>query len=275
VQRHPHHHHRDAEHLRPGRHLREHNQAHDGRRSGEQRHHQRVRRPLESRHRELVKHIRDHRGTDSDADAGEHGNGIGERPRGAQAPDQGDRHHRNQHRTREPVHPAPRAAPRRAVREHDVAGKQDRVRECERESERPRGELDVGQHVHARDGEPERAEVAWCASADSRERDHGQELDCGDGAERQPRDRLVERAVHRREHEPPRHQQPRLGGERPPRPSPEREHDRGRRDPEPRDPEHRDTRKQQHRERRPQVVEHRATDEVQLRGWATARHRPA
>ena len=89
-------------------------------------------------------------------------------------------------------------------------------------------EPDVGEDVHARDGEPEGGDVACRAGAGGRERDDGQELDRGDGPERQAIDRDVEAAVHdgeddaERDHEPPRLRV--RPPERAPRAAPHREH---------------------------------------------------
>ena len=52
--------------------------------------------------------------------------------------------------------------------------------------------------------------------------------------------------------------------QRAPRPAPEREHERGGGDPQPRHPERVDAHEQQHREGRPEVVEDRAADEVDV-----------
>ena len=88
-------------------------------------------------------------------------------------------------------------------------------------------------------------------------------------AERQPVDREVEAAVHQREHGAPGQQQPPAVAVEPreaARPAPEREDQRGRGDPQPGDAEHVDAREQQHGERRAEVVEDRADDEVRVRG---------
>ena len=92
---------------------------------------------------------------------------------------------------------------RHAVGEHDVEGEEHGVRERERHAQRLAGEAHVGEQVHARHGERERAEVARGARAERRERDHREELDRRDRAERQPVDGQVEAAVHERQHGAP------------------------------------------------------------------------
>jgi hypothetical protein len=131
--------------------------------------------------------------------------------------------------------------------------------------------------VHAGDGESERHCVASRAHADRRQDDDGQKLDRGDRAERQPGDRLVEAAVHRREDRAPADQQPPSRAvqpaERAPRLAPQREHHRRRRDPQPCHAEHRHPREQQHGERRAEVVKDGARHEVQLRRDLPVLHR--
>jgi hypothetical protein len=56
--------------------------------------------------------------------------------------------------------------------------------------------VDVGEDVDAWDRERERDTVAEGSNTECGEHDHRQELDGGDGAERQPVDREVEAAVH-------------------------------------------------------------------------------
>ena len=116
------------------------------------------------------------------------------------------------------------------------------------------------------------------ASAQRRERDHGQELDRGDRAERQAVDGEVEAAVHERQHAAPGHEQPaRLAVElrqHAPGPPPDGEDERGGGDAQPGHAEHVHPREQQHREGRAEVVEDGADDEVQVRrrpGRGTAR----
>ena len=163
------------------------------------------------------------------------------------------------------------------VREADVEGEQHGVRGGERDAERVVHEVHVGDEVDAGDGEQEGREVGAGADCTGGQRDHRQELDRGDGAQRQPVDREVEAGVHRREHRPPGHQQsagvalePRPGL---PGPAPQREHHRRRGDPEPGDAQDVDPGEQQHRERGAEVVEHRADHEVRVRGTVPTRGR--
>ena len=90
-----------------------------------------------------------------------------------------------------------------AVGAHDVRREQQRVGERERHPGRLAGDVHAREDVHARHGQGERADVARGPCAQRRERDHRQELDRRDGRERQPVDRGVEAAVHRREHDRP------------------------------------------------------------------------
>ena len=99
----------------------------------------------------------------------------------------------------------------------------------ERDSEGLTRHLHRDQAVHPGHREREREPVADRANADRREHDHRQELDRGHGSERQSRDRLVEAAVHHREHAPSAttsHTVVVGRSERAPRPAPDREHDR-------------------------------------------------
>ena len=92
--------------------------------------------------------------------------------------------------------------------------------------------------------------------------------------ERLPVDREVEAAVHQRQDAPPGQQQPPAAaieaGERAPGAAPAREDQRGRDDAQPGHAEHVDAREQQHGERRAEVVEDRADDEVAVRWHAPA-----
>ncbi len=106
--------------------------------------------------------------------------------------------------------------------------------------------------------------------ADDRQHDRADELDRGYGRERQAIDRDVEAGVHQCEDGPECEEQPlRLTVEqtqRVPRSAPDGQDDRCRGDPQPRDAENVDTDEQQDRERRAEVVEDRAPDEVRMRG---------
>ena len=101
------------------------------------------------------------------------------------------------------------------------------------------------------------------------ERDDRQELDRGDGPEREAIDCDVEAGVHDREDDPPRSEQTLAGaielGVGPPWPPPGSEDHCRRRDPKPGDAEHSDPGEQENRERRAQVMEDGARDEVEMR----------
>jgi hypothetical protein len=95
---------------------------------------------------------------------------------------------------------------------------------------------------------------------------HGaEELDGTHGGQGQPGQRQVEQRVHGGQHHAELNEYASLGavepGHEPPRTAPEAEHHGGGHDAQPRHPQDRDTKEQQHRERRPQVVEHRADQE--------------
>ena len=154
------------------------------------------------------------------------------------------------------------------VGEHDVQREERGVGERERQAQRLGDELHVGEQVDARHRERQRRQVARRTRADRGERDDRQELDRGDGAEREPVDRHVEADVHQREDGTPGDQQPPslavLRRVRAPGPAPEREDQRRRGDPQPRDAEHVDAREEQHSERRAEVVEDGAAEEVQV-----------
>ena len=101
-----------------------------------------------------------------------------------------------------------------------------------------------------------------------RENDHRQELDRGHRPEREAVDGDVETDVHHRERRAEReHDRASFAIESrksPPRPSPEGEHRRSACDSEPGDAERVDPGEEEHRERRPEVVEDRAPDEERL-----------
>jgi Lrp/AsnC family leucine-responsive transcriptional regulator len=162
------------------------------------------------------------------------------------------------------------------VPEHDVEREQRRVDRGQPDAPRFGDQAHVGEQVHAADGQHERGAVAQRARRDGGEHDHRQELDGGDGAQRQPVDRQVEAAVHHREDGSPgddQHLRPPVDA-RPdaPGPAPDREDERRRGDPQPGDAQRIDPDEQQHGERRPEVVEHRAHDEPQVRRHALCHH---
>jgi hypothetical protein len=154
------------------------------------------------------------------------------------------------------------------VGEDDVDREEDRVHERERDTERIARQLDVGQEVDAGHREPERDAVAGAPRAERRERDDREELDRRHRAEWHAVDRRVEAAVHQRQHGTPAEQQAACLAAEPgpgaPRPAPQGEDHRRRGDPQPGHSEHVEPREQQYRERRAEVVEDGADDEVQL-----------
>ena len=172
-------------------------------------------------------------------------------------------------RRRQTVEAADTGAAREPVCEHDVDGEESRVRERERDPDRLALEPHVRQEIDARDGESERERVPRRSRAERRQGDHGQELDRGHGAEWQAVDGHVEADVHRGEdHRQSGYDVPGSAvraGEGAPRPTPGREDQRRARDPKPGDAERLDSREQEHGERRPEVVKHRAPDEEGLR----------
>ena len=155
------------------------------------------------------------------------------------------------------------------MREHDVGGEERRVGEREADANRLAPEANVRQQVDAKDRREDCGEVSRRAGADHRQGDRPDELDRGNGRERQTVDRNVEAGVHDREDRAEREdQQLPLTVERPelaPGPAPEGEDERRRGDSQPRDAEHVDPCEEQDRERRAEVVEDRAPDEVGLR----------
>ena len=153
--------------------------------------------------------------------------------------------------------------------EDDVGGEQRGVCEREGDADRLALETHVRQQVDAGGRRPDRSAVASRTRADRRQDDRADELDRCNRRQRQPVDRDVEADVHRRKDGAQGDdQRPSVAierKERPPGPPPESEDRRGRGDPEPGDAEHVDPGEEQHGERRPQIVEDRAADEVRLR----------
>ena len=154
--------------------------------------------------------------------------------------------------------------------EHDVEGEEHRVRERERDPERLGLELDVREQVDAGDRQQQGGAVPQGPRPEGGERDHRQELDRRDRPERQPVDREVEAA--RSSQRAPRPRRAACGV----RSRSSRAYARHGlrqsaktaarcRDAEPRHAERVDAREQQDRERRPEVVEDRAADEVGVR----------
>ena len=195
--------------------------------------------------------------------------GVGQGRHDRPARDRRDGDGRDQHREAETVDAGDRGMAGRPVGEHDVEREQAGVGERQRDPERLALEAHPGEQVDADDGEHQRGGVARRAGAEGGERDHRQELDRRDGAERQPVDGDVEAAVHDREDGAPLHEQdPRLPvelGPQAPGAAPEREDERGGGDPQPGDAEDVDADEQQDREGGAEVVEDRADDEVDVR----------
>ncbi len=175
-----------------------------------------------------------------------------------------DRYHRDQgddHGRGEPVDPA-HPTLGHPVRQHDVRREEPGVEEREQDADRLALEPHVGEQVDAADRGGQREAVPPRPRPERRERDHRQELDRGDRAQREPVDREVEARVHRREDQS--HRDHGAVPEQPPRTPPDGEDDRGARDPEPRDTEWLDPGEEQDGERGPEVVEDGADDEEAL-----------
>ena len=260
---------RDPRELGARWHLPENRDADRCRGRRQQRDEQRVGRPLEPRHRKLVTDVRDDRGRDPDTDPRRERNRVDERGQRLPAADRRHDDERDQHRGRQAVDPADALALRDAVAEDDVRGEEDGVRQRERNADRLALELDVGEEVDAADCECQRGGVPPRPRAECGERDYGQEFDRRDRAERQPVDRQVEAHVHHRQDGAPGDKRPPASlvetGDEPPRSPPDREDGSRGGDPEPGDAEDVDPCEEQHRERRPEVVEDRAADEVGVR----------
>ena len=109
-------------------------------------------------------------------------------------------------------------------------------------------EFDVGEEVHADDGQPEGETVPNRSCSDRGKQDHGEKLDGRDGAQRERVDREVEARVHHGEDDPERDDESLRRsvhpGERAPRPPPEREHRSCADDPKPGDAEWLDAREE-------------------------------
>ncbi len=222
----------------------------------------------EPRHRELVEDVRHDRGGDPDHDARQQERRVEKRRDCRPATERRSDDEGNEHCRREPVEPFEPRDARHAVCEHDVRGEEDGVRECEGDADGLGLELDVGQQVDAEHGQPERRAVPSRSGAYGGKRDDGKELDRRHRSQRQRVDGDVEARVHdgeddsQRDDEPPRRAiHP---GEGAPRPSPESEHRCRARDAQPCHAERFDSCEEEHRERRPEVVEYGTSDEVRL-----------
>ncbi len=152
--------------------------------------------------------------------------------------------------------------------EDDVRGEQRGVRKRERDADGLGLELDVGQEIHTGDGQPQGESVPNGSRPDRGKQDHGEELDGRDRAQRECVDGDVEARVHHGEDDAERDDEVLRRavhpGERAPRPAPEREHRRSADDSKPGDAEGLHAREEEHRERRSEVVEDGAADEVRL-----------
>jgi hypothetical protein len=230
------------------------------------------------RHGELVAHVRNHRRRDPDTHPCSQRERVDEGRRGVDNSDRKRDDGGEQHGQCQAVHPAHVRALRHPVAENDVEREQDGVGRGEGEAERLRDQADVREQVHPRDGEDEREEVAAAARADRGQDDDGKELDRGDGAEWQPVDGQVEQAVHHREHRGPGAEQPPGSTVEhppdPPGPAPHGEDQRSGGDAQPRHSQGLDAGEQEHRERRPEVVEDRRHHEVRVRWNASFLHEP-
>jgi len=190
---------RNAGDLHRARDLREDDDADHGRGRRQERDHERVRRPAQPCHGQLVEDVGDDGRRDADADAGGQCDGIEQHGCNCGAADRRHDHGGDEHRRREAIDARELAQARYAMGEHDVAGEEHGVQECEHDSEGLGDELHVDEPVDAYDSQPERCQVARGASADGRQHDHRQELDRRDRAERQAIDREVEAGVHHRQ----------------------------------------------------------------------------
>jgi hypothetical protein len=187
------------------------------------------------------------------------------------------RHDRSdQHRKSEPVDARRAAVGGNPLAQDDVDHEQRAVAEREGEAHRVTGQPGIGQQNDTRGRQHQRGQVTPAAEPDDRQRHRPDELDRADGSQRQPVDGQVEQRVHRGQGQTERHQEPPLRPAHrcrdPPRPAPHREHDRRRDDPKPSHAQRAHRREEQHRERRAEVVEHRAYGEIAVRRDAIDGH---
>jgi hypothetical protein len=266
----------DARHVRDGRDLAQHDRADDGGEDRQQGQHQRERRAGQPGHGQLIGHIGDHRGAHAHPGPGQQPHRVPERGQRSVQPPRRRDDRRDDHGPREPVdvcrpaflRGAPAAGVRHPMAEQDVEHEQRAVGEGEDEAERLTGDADRGDGDDARRGEEQGSGVATGPRA-GRGQDHGaEELDRAYRRQRQPVHREVEHRVHHREYQAHRHQVPAFASaetaDEPPGPPPERKYDRRAGDPEPGHPEHVDPSEQEHRQRRPQIVENGADQEERL-----------
>jgi hypothetical protein len=248
--------------------LPEHDEADRRRRGREERDEKRIGRARKPRHRELVADVGDDRGRDAHADPRSHEHRVGQGVRG-RGGRRRDRDRRREHRTRQPVDARDARASGDPVGEDDVAGEEPGVREGDGDPERRSAQVHIGYRVDAAGGNAERDTVPGRPHPDRREPDHRQELDRGHGTERQVVDGRVEAGVHGRQDAPHERDEPaglraglRQGA---PGAPPDPQDERGAHDPKPGHPQRLDSGEEEDRERRPEVVEHGASDEVARR----------
>jgi hypothetical protein len=235
------------------------------RRDREQREHEAVRRAGQPRHRELVGEVGDHGRADADAESPHQPRRVMHSgPRGSDAEGRG-RDGADRDREAEPVQGGAGAAGGHVgqpVADHDVEHEAEAVRGGQQQPDRSAGDPDLGEQPDAADRQDERRGVAPGAGAVRRQRDDAEELDPGHGRQREPVEGQVEGRVHGREDQPERDDQPPLTrpGRTPDRPrwTDQRQHEGRGGHPEPGDSERRQVHEQQHRERRPEVVERRS-----------------
>jgi len=89
------------------------------------------------------------------------------------------------------------------VPQHDVGREQQRVGGREGDPDGLDDQANVGQQVHADDGQHQGQAIAFRTRGNGGQRDHRQELDGRHGAQRESIDGQVEAAVHRRQYGTP------------------------------------------------------------------------
>jgi hypothetical protein len=274
MQRDAQHHQADAGRILECGDLAQHDRADDGGEHRQQRQHQGERGARQPGHGQLVAHVGNDRGAYAHPGPGQQQDRAPERgQRAAESPRRG-RHRGDGHGCPQLVDAGePLAAGvGYPVAQDDVGHEQAAVGEGKGEAERVAVQPDRGDDDHSRRGEGQRPGVAP-GPRPGRGQDHGPEkLDRAHRRQREPRHRQVERRVHHGQHHAQGQQRPAARRtqrpdlpDQPSRPPPGREHHRRAGDPQPRHPEHAHPRKQQHRQRRPQVMEGRADQEERLR----------
>ncbi|MEA2730814.1 MAG: hypothetical protein QOF70_5289 [Acetobacteraceae bacterium] len=160
--------------------------------------------------------------------------------------------------------------------QHDVGHEQHAVGEGEQVTQRLTRDPHVGQRMYARHGKQKRDQVAARPHAPGSDCDGAEEFDGTHGREWQPGNGFVEQNIHRREHHAKRDDGrlvlARLGGEETPGLAPYRKHQPGAGDPQPGYTGRRELGEQKHSERRTEIVEYGADEEVGVR-WHAIRER--